>query len=99
MSTNQSESDVLALIESFVSGTMPAPEFEEKFSNAWREHRDTDTTDKQNKDTQRYFDSVFSAVDSYCSDPDLIDDDDLDAQGLFECVVNLRKAWKESVLA
>lgn len=99
MSTDQSEADMLALIDSFVSGAMSAPEFEEKYLNAWREHRAADTADKQNKDTQRYFDSVFSAVDSYCSNPDLIDEDDLDAQGLFDYVVNLRKTWKESLLA
>lgn len=99
MSTDQSEADMLALIDSFVSGAMSAPEFEEKYLNAWREHRAADTADKQNKDTQRYFDSVFSAVDSYCSNPDLIDEDDLDAQGLFDYVVNLRKTWEESLLA
>lgn len=99
MSTDQSEADMLALIDSFVSGAMSAPEFEEKYLNAWRKHRAADTADKQNKDTQRYFDSVFSAVDSYCSNPDLIDEDDLDAQGLFDYVVNLRKTWEESLLA
>lgn len=99
MSINQYEANMLTLIELFVSGAMSAPEFEKQYSNAWREHRDADTSDKQNKDEQRYFDSIFSAVDSYCSDPDLIDEDDLDAQGLFDCVVNLRKSREESVLA
>lgn len=99
MSINQNEADMLALIESFVTGAMPAPEFEEKYLNAWREHREADSAKNQNKETQRYFDSVFSAVDSYCSDPDLIDEDELDAQDLLECVMNLRKTWEESVLA
>ncbi|EDB4182441.1 TPA: hypothetical protein HGS85_25010 [Escherichia coli] len=98
MSINQSEADMLTLIESFVSGAMSAPEFEKKYSTIWREHRDADTSDKQNEDAQRYFDSIFSAVDSYCSDPDLIDEDDLDDQDLFDCIVNLRKSREESVL-
>ena len=63
----------------------------------WRKHRDSNDSKYTDRNTQRYFDSVFSAVDSYCSDPDLIDEDDLDDQGLLKIVLNLKSSWEKSV--
>ncbi|WBM70734.1 colicin immunity domain-containing protein [Buttiauxella sp. WJP83] len=99
MSFNQSELAILTLIDSFISGDLAAPEFESRYSISWREYRDSDVPKSTDKDTQRYFDSVFSAVDSYCADPDLLDEDDLDAQGLLDCIQSLKSSWKGSALA
>ncbi|QIM44671.1 colicin immunity domain-containing protein [Leclercia adecarboxylata] len=99
MSFNTNELSLLALIDSFVSGEITAQEFENQYAISWRRHRDSDDSKSPNKNTQRYFDSVFSAVDSYCSDPSLIDEDDLDDQGLLEMVLSLKTIWQESVLA
>ncbi|MGV3345161.1 colicin immunity domain-containing protein [Enterobacteriaceae bacterium LUAb1] len=55
---------------------------------------DSDSAQEADHDTQRFFDSVFSAVDSYCSDPALIDKEDLDEQGLLDEVINLQASWK-----
>lgn len=96
---NPNELALLTLIDSFISGEISAPEFESQYSTLWREYRDSDGSKSPNKDTQRYFDSVFSAVDSYCSDPDLLDEDDLDDQELSDVVMNLKTSWDESVLA
>lgn len=98
MSFNQNELAILTLIDSFASGGLSASELEKKYSASWREHRDSDEPKSTNKDAQRYFDSVFSAVDSYCDDPDLRDDDDLDEQGLLDSVINLKASWEASAL-
>ncbi|QKN80147.1 colicin immunity domain-containing protein [Scandinavium goeteborgense] len=89
---------MITLIDSFVSGEITAPEFERKYLTLWREHRDSAELKTRDNFTPRYFDSVFSSVDSYCSDPDLIDEDDLDDQGLLDAVSNLKAMWEESVL-
>lgn len=96
MSFNQNELAILTLIDSFVSGDLDASEFEKKYSASWREHRDSDGSMSRDKDAQRYFDSVFSAVDAYCDDPELRDDDDLDQQGLLDGVINLKTSWEAS---
>ncbi|EOC1315075.1 colicin immunity domain-containing protein [Cronobacter turicensis] len=87
---NPNELALLTLINSFISGEIPAPKFESQYSTLWREYRDSDDSKSPTKDAQRYFDSVFSAVDSYCSDPDLCDEDDLDEQGLLDVVIKLK---------
>ena len=95
---NQREVAILVLIDLFISGEMTAPEFENQYTALWREDRDSDELKNQIKETQRYFDSVFSAVDSYCSDPDLIDEDDLDDQGLLNTVLSLKASREASRL-
>ncbi|EGT4353116.1 hypothetical protein DOX58_21535 [Cronobacter sakazakii] len=99
MSFNTNELSLLSLIDSFVSGKITAQEFENQYAISWRKHRDSDDLKSPDRDTQRYFDSVFSAVDSYCSDPDLLDEDDLDDQGLLEIVISLKTSWEDSSLA
>lgn len=97
MSFNQNKLALATLINSFVSGNMNASEFEKKYLTLWREHRDSDESHPLHHDAQRYFDSVFSAVDSYCADPDLRDEEDLDEQELLDSITNLKKSWEASV--
>jgi hypothetical protein len=96
---NRNELAILTLIDSFVSGKLCASEFEKHYSASWREYRDSDVSKSAGKETQRYFDAIFSAVDSYCADPDLRDEEDLDEQGLLDSVVSLKTSWEASVLA
>jgi len=99
MSSNQTELAMLDLIQNFISGNIAAEEFEEHYSTLWRRHRDSVEPKTADADTQRYFDSVFSAVDAYCSDPELFDEDDLDDRGLVDAISILKAAWEKSVLA
>lgn len=94
MSFNQNESSMLDLVTEFVSGNITASIFEEKYLALWRNYRDSTVPKGADADMQHYFDYIFSAVDSYCSDPMLIDDDDLDDQGLFFEVLRLKKEWE-----
>ncbi|GLR10653.1 colicin immunity domain-containing protein [Mixta theicola] len=98
MSFNKNESFILSLIDSFISGDITAPEFEGGYIRAWREYRDSDVLKGAGKDTQLFFDMVFSSVDSYCSDPELIDEDDLDEKGLLNEVTELKASWRHSTL-
>ena len=49
--------------------------------------------------TQRFFDSLSSLVDSYCSDPELIDEDDLNDDELLTEVSYLKIFWENAMLA
>lgn len=95
---NPHEIEIINLIDVFITGRITAPEFEHKYLIAWRSYRDSSKNTRADCSTQRFFDSVFSLVDSYCSDPDLMDDDDLKGDDLFEGVAVLQTAWRESVM-
>lgn len=99
MSFNQNESAILDLIDAFTCGNIAAPDFEQKYSTAWRTYRDSSDTKKADISTQRFFDSVFSLVDSYCSDPELIDEDDLNEDELLSEVSSLKTLWENAILA
>ena len=87
---NQYESKMIALIDSFLSRNISASDFEVSYLKEWRCYRDADNVKKSDENTQRYFDSVFSAVDTYCSDPELIDAGDLTEKELLEEVARLK---------
>lgn len=87
---NQYESKMIALIDSFLSRNISASDFEVSYLKEWRCYRDADIVRNTDKNTQRYFDSVFSAVDAYCSDPELIEADDLNEDELREEVIRLK---------
>lgn len=86
---NENESELIELIDLFVNGKMPAPVFERRFMDAWRKYRDS--TEIKNKKLQKYMDSIFTAVDVYCSDPKLRDDDDFNDEELLDEVVKINK--------
>ncbi|WP_353614423.1 colicin immunity domain-containing protein [Mangrovibacter phragmitis] len=98
MSFNTHEVAIINLIDAFISQDISAPEFEHNYLTAWRTYRDSSEDKRADLRTQRFFDTVFSLVDSYCSDPDLMDDDDLNDDDLFEAVYELQTAWRESVM-
>lgn len=87
---NQYESKMIALIDSFLSRNISAPDFEVNYLKEWRYYRDADIVKNTDEHTQRYFDSVFSAVDAYCSDPELIEADDFTEDELREEVTRIK---------
>lgn len=99
MSFNQNESAILDLIDAFTCGNIAAPDFEQEYSAAWRTYRDSTDIKKADIATQKFFDSVFSLVDSYCSDPELIDEDDLNEDELLSEVSRLKASWENAILA
>lgn len=99
MSFNQNESAMLDLIDAFTCGKITAPDFEEEYAFAWRTYRDSSALKKADIVTQRFFDSVFSLVDSYCSDPELIDEDDLTEDELLSEIARLKTSWESTILA
>ncbi|ECC1661952.1 TPA: hypothetical protein JDL67_000398 [Salmonella enterica subsp. salamae] len=46
------------------------------------------------ENTQLYIDSVFTALDLYCSDPKLRGEDDLDDCALLNEITSVNKRWK-----
>lgn len=93
MSFNKNESALMNVIDAFTLGEIAAPDFEKKYSVAWRIHRDSLETKSADILTQKFFDSVFSVVDCYCSDPELIDEDDLNDDELLHEVSGLKASW------
>ena len=69
----------LILLTDFVSHSMSASEFEKRFLEIHR-------TDPSNysENAHRIISILFSDVDTYCSDSNIRDEDDLDDQGLWE---------------
>ncbi|MDM2836396.1 MULTISPECIES: colicin immunity domain-containing protein [Citrobacter] len=82
------------LIDSFLSGVLSASEFDKQYSVAWRNYRDSDDINEIDENTKLYVDSVFTALDLYCSDPKLRDDNDLDDCALLSEVASLNKWWR-----
>ncbi|MHB9326801.1 colicin immunity domain-containing protein [Phytobacter ursingii] len=94
---NQNESAILELIDAFTLGKIAAPDFEQRYSAAWRTYRDSSDTKNTDTVTQRFFDGVFTLVDSYCSTPGLIEEHDLNANELLNEVSDLKSTWEKSI--
>lgn len=71
---------------SFIDGRISAVEFEAQYSELWKEHRDSDVLYELNKAFEGTFDSMFTALDCFCSDPELRDSEDLDEKELLSSV-------------
>jgi hypothetical protein len=65
---NQNESAILELIDAFTLGKIAAPDFEQRYSAAWRTYR-IHLIQKYRHSHSAFFDGVFTLVDSYCSTP------------------------------
>lgn len=98
MCSKENTTELLGLVEDFISGKIPAIEFEEKYITAWRHYRDFADISKVDNDVQIYIDRVFTTLDVYCSDPELRDEDDLDDDKLFSEIIRLSNKWKENDL-
>ena len=96
MSFNENELSIISLIDHFISGGVTAPDFEREYIRAWRDYRDSDVLSGAARDTILFFDSFFSCVDAYCSDPELIDEGDLDEKGRLTEVTQLKSSWEHA---
>jgi hypothetical protein len=93
MSFNENVLKLIELANLFISGQLVAPEFEKKYIDKWRENRDFNNKKDIDECTQIYLDSVFTALDVYCSDPNLRDENDFDDEELLNEVIKLNKQW------
>lgn len=89
--------NLLKIIDDFIARRILASEFEQQYLDAWRYYRDSDDVSNLEVKTQVYLDRVFTAVDQYCSDSELRDDDDLDDSQLLSEITRLNRQWCESV--
>lgn len=96
MSFNENEFSIISLIDHYISGSVTASDFEKEYIKLWREYRDSNALKGANEDTQIFFDKVFYSVDSYCSDPELMDEDDLNAEELLNEITQLKQSWMRS---
>lgn len=87
---NNYEANLLSVIHDFLSYKITANDFAANYSNAWRCYRDSSLPKGADIATQNFFDMVFTAVDCYCSDPELRDEEDYDEKGLFDEVKKLK---------
>ncbi|WP_213134754.1 colicin immunity domain-containing protein [Citrobacter sp. FP75] len=94
---NASQFNHLLLIDFFLSGALSASAFEKQYFLVWRNYRDSDGINEIDENTELYIDSVFTALDLYCSDPKLRNDDDLDDSQLLSEITRLNRQWCESV--
>lgn len=69
-----------SLSTAFSQGRMTGIEFEQEFLRLWRLYRDSGVS------TSDEVDQVFTDVDSFCGDPDLWEEGDLDENRLREAV-------------
>jgi hypothetical protein len=67
------------LITSFVDGDISASAFESAYLRMFKEE-----TEPLSELEYQVLDSLFSSVDAFCEDVELIDDDDIDEIQLFE---------------
>jgi len=78
------------LINNFLKRNITAQEFEVEYIKIWRKYRDIEDKSNIPIEKQRYFDYVFSYVDSYCSQPYLRGENDIDEIQLFNAIMNLQ---------
>lgn len=71
---------------SFTDGRISAVEFEALYSELWKEYRDSDALYELNKAFEGTFDSMFTTLDCFCSNPELRDTGDIDEKELLSSV-------------
>jgi hypothetical protein len=75
---------LLKLIGDFLDGKISAPVFEHEYIREWRKARDFGALEALDDSMGKKIDTVFSAVDAYCSDSVLRSDGDLDGGQLYQ---------------
>ncbi len=88
-----SDDKLLKLINNFIHGSIPASEFEKNYINEWRNYRDFGERSGIDESTQEYVDRVFTALDIYCSNSDLRDENDFDDEQLLNEIIKINKEW------
>ncbi|KJF76470.1 hypothetical protein UA45_18485 [Morganella morganii] len=93
MYSKNSVTNLIRLIDEFIHGEISAPTFEVTYMNEWRKYRDFSEKKGISDNDQSYFDRIFTALDVYCSDPDLRDENDFDDDELLNEVIKINKEW------
>ncbi len=93
MYSKKNENNLFKLIDEFIHGDISAPIFEIDYMNEWRKYRDLSFNRELGKNNQEYFDRIFTALDIYCSNPDLRDENDFDDSELLNEVIKINKEW------
>ncbi len=88
-----SDDKLLKLINNFIHSSITAPDFEKNYINEWINYRDFGEQSGIDESTQEYFDRVFTALDIYCSNPDLRDENDFDDEQLLNEIIKINKEW------
>ncbi|MBA5808755.1 hypothetical protein F9883_12805 [Morganella morganii] len=86
-----SDDKLLKLINDFIHGSVTASDFENDYINEWRNYRDFGGQSRVSESNQEYFDRVFTALDIYCSNPDLRDENDFDDDQLLNEIIKINK--------
>lgn len=88
------ESSFFNLINSYSNGAITPVVFEEKYIELWNRYSQTEKYGQFNESTDGAFDKIFSAVDCFCSNVNLRDENDLDENGLYEEVKKIMEELK-----
>lgn len=95
MYLNSLELKLMQLIDIYTLGEISAPTFESEYFSLWREYRDSSDGKNTSLYFQRYVDSVFTALDMYCSNPDIRDTNDFDEIELYNEIIKTNNIWKD----
>ena len=79
----------ILLITQFVIGEITAPQFENRYLEVFKKE-----TDQLPEYVYDALNKLFSDVDSYCADPGLRDDEDLDDNELLACAKEALESLK-----
>ena len=77
--------------QEYFDGILNEIEFKKSYIKLWKEYRDTDAHYEVNNDYNSILDRIFTALDCYCSDIDLRDDNDFNECQLRAEVENIFK--------
>ncbi|HIE5768754.1 TPA: colicin immunity domain-containing protein [Proteus mirabilis] len=86
--------ELLELIDNLISGNISAANFEDNYIVMWRIYRDSNAQNEIDNNTKIYIDRIFTAVDLYCSDPEIRDEHDFDENNLLEEVIKIKNGWE-----
>jgi len=71
-----------SLVQEYLDGALSAVEFKTKYIEIWKKYRDSDEVYEINLSRDNFIDRVFTALDCYCEDEELRDEEDLDEKSL-----------------
>jgi len=83
------ENTLLDIVGAFLADKMTAPEFERQYMHEWQRCRDEKLLSAESLIARGAYNQIFTALDCYCSDPQLRGPKDIDEHQLREEVVVL----------
>jgi hypothetical protein len=95
-----SDYDIIVLIKHFLIGKISARQFEENYFVLWKKLRDDQWEKKTvpfSSEDLALLDRIFTSVDSFCSDPVLRSENDLDEALLLEEVIKYTAKFSDDL--